>query len=371
MKRIEPEDFLRLVRGETRGTVASLARLGLGLASGVYRVGVGARNLAFDRGWKRAHRASVPVISVGNVTLGGTGKTPMVEWLARWYRRRGVRVALISRGYGHAGGVNDEGLVLEENLPDVPHLQDPDRVKLAAIAVEELETELIILDDGFQHRRLARDLDLVMIDALDPFGLGRLFPRGLLREPAGSLRRAGAVVLSRADLIDEPARAGIRSRLRSLGCSAPLIEARHAPLDLTDAEGQSGPLDELRGASVAAFCGIGNPEGFRRTLEPLCGPIAAFRVFPDHHRYTAEDVASLIAWARESGANLALTTQKDSVKLRTSALGPVPLRALRIGLEIMDGLGALEDLLRPLVPAADRGTDAGEGPSLNVPPSRE
>ena len=96
------------------------------------------------------------MVSVGNITLGGTGKTPMVEWIARWYRRRGVRVTLISRGYGHAGGINDEGLVLEENLPDVPHLQDPDRVKLASIATSELESELIILDDGFQHRRLAR-----------------------------------------------------------------------------------------------------------------------------------------------------------------------------------------------------------------------
>ena len=108
---------------------------GAGAGSGVYGLGVAARNAAYDRGWKRTHRAAVPVISVGNITLGGTGKTPMVEWIARWYRRRGVRVALISRGYGHAGGINDEGLVLEENLPDVPHLQDPDRVALAEIAV--------------------------------------------------------------------------------------------------------------------------------------------------------------------------------------------------------------------------------------------
>ena len=133
----------------------------------------------------------------------------------RWYRRQGVRVALISRGYGHAGGINDEGLVLEENLPDVPHLQDPDRVKLATIATTELDAELIILDDGFQHRRLARDLDLVMLDALDPFGLGKLFPRGLLREPIHSLRRASAVVLSRADLIEPAEREQIRRQIRS------------------------------------------------------------------------------------------------------------------------------------------------------------
>jgi tetraacyldisaccharide 4'-kinase len=368
---IDADAFLRLIRGQSRGLAASLARLGLGFGSGVYRVAVSARNGAYDRGWKTVHRASVPVISVGNITLGGTGKTPMVEWLARWYRRRGVRVALVSRGYGHAGGINDEGLVLEENLPDVPHLQDPDRVRLAAIAVEELETELIILDDGFQHRRLGRDVDLVMLDALDPFGLGRLFPRGLLREPLGSLRRASAIVLSRADLIEKSDRTAIRQTIQALRSSVPLIDARHAPLDLIDGDGQSESLKALSGRSIAAFCGIGNPEGFRRTLEPLCGRIAEFRIFPDHHRYTAEDVASLASWARASGANLALTTQKDLVKLRTASLGPVKLWALRIGLEITDGLEALEELLRPLVRTTRSGPFAEDDSARAVPPSRE
>jgi tetraacyldisaccharide 4'-kinase len=298
---------------------------------------------------KRSHRAAVPVISVGNITLGGTGKTPMVEWIARWYRRRGVRVTLISRGYGHAGGINDEGLVLEENLPDVPHLQDPDRVKLAAIATLELDTELIILDDGFQHRRLARDLDLVMLDALDPFGLGKLFPRGLLREPIRSLRRASAVVLSRADLLDPSQRELIRRTVERTAPSLPFIETRHAPLDLIDGEGHVYPLEELAGKEIAAFCGIGNPEGFRRTLVPLCRHVSDLKVFPDHHPYDAGDVRFLTDWATRLGANLALTTQKDLVKLRTATLGPVPLRALRIGLEIMEGLETLERILEPLI----------------------
>jgi tetraacyldisaccharide 4'-kinase len=276
----------------------------------------------------------------------------MVEWLARWYRRRGVRVAIISRGYGHAGGINDEGMVLEENLPDVPHLQDPDRVKLAAVAVAELDMELIILDDGFQHRRLGRDLDLVMIDALDPFGVEQLFPRGLLREPVRSLRRASAVILSRADLLEPVERVAIQRKVQSLASSAPFIESRHAPLDLIDGEGQVYPLDDLTGKDVVAFCGIGNPEGFERTLGPRCRRILDLRIFPDHHLYTAGDVGSLTCWVRDHHANLALTTQKDLVKLRTATLGAVPLRALRIGLEITDGLNALESLLRPLVPGS-------------------
>ena len=153
VSRIDEAAFLRLVRGETRGVVAGAARFGLSAASGLYRPAVAARNLAFDRGWKPSHRAGVPVVSVGNLTLGGTGKTPMVEWIARWYRSRGVRVAILSRGYGQSGEMNDEGRVLEENLPDVPHLQGADRVDLAGRAAEELESELLVLDDGFQHRR--------------------------------------------------------------------------------------------------------------------------------------------------------------------------------------------------------------------------
>jgi tetraacyldisaccharide 4'-kinase len=282
----------------------------------------------------------------------------MVEWLARWYRGRGVRVCIISRGYGQEGAINDEGLVLEENLPDVPHLQDPDRVRLAGVAVEELETELILLDDGFQHRRLARDLDIVLLDALDPFGLGRLFPRGLLREPVGSLRRADAVVLSRADLVPDERRREVLGEVRRKAGAVPFLEARHAPRDLVDGEGASSPLDGLSGARVAAFCGLGNPEGFRRTIAGLCGEVVDFRRFPDHHPYSAGDVDDLARWADGLGVNLVLTTQKDLVKLRTSTLGRAPLRALRIGLELSGSLGPLEARLEALRPEARAGSNA-------------
>ena len=182
--------YLRLIRGEQRGPLASAARFTLGLAAMGYGLGVAVRNQAFDRGWRPIRHAGVPVVSVGNLTLGGTGKTPTVEYVARWYRAAGVRVAILSRGYGQQYGLNDEGRVLEENLPDVPHLQDRDRAGLARVAVEELESELLVLDDGFQHRRLARDLDLVLIDALDPFGLGQtVSPRPAAR--AGARAAAG------------------------------------------------------------------------------------------------------------------------------------------------------------------------------------
>lgn len=334
--------YRRLIRGETGGPLASLGRGGLALASCAYRFGVACRNLAFDRGWKPRHAAEVPVVSIGNITLGGTGKTPMVEWTARRLREHGPRVAILSRGYGRTEGLNDEGRLLDQNLPDVPHLQDRDRVRLAQIAVEELESQVLVLDDGFQHRRLARDLDIVLLDALDPFGQGRLFPRGLLREPIRSLRRADVVVLSRADLIAPSTRAQVRTLAERWAGPLAWAEVRQAPRDLIDSEGGSTGFEGLAGMRVAAFCGIGNPEGFQRTIEPLAGDLAGFRTFPDHHAYNASDISALASWVRDLNAEVALTTQKDLVKLRALTLGTVPLRALRIGLEFLDGQDHLE-----------------------------
>ncbi len=344
--------FQRLIRGEANGVLSTLSRGGLAIASGGYRVAVAGRAVAFDRGWKAIHRADLPVISVGNITLGGTGKTPMVEWVARRLRERGLRVAILSRGYGGTEGLNDEGRVLEANLPDVPHLQARDRVALARVAAEELESEVAVLDDGFQHRRLARDLDIVLLDALDPFGLGRLFPRGLLREPVRSLRRAEIVVLSRADLV-EP---GFRHEVRQLAerRAGPLrwVEARQAPLDLVDHDVVSSPLDVLTGVRAVAFCGLGNPEGFRRTLSRLDVDVTSFLTFPDHHPYDRGDVSTLRRWAREHRAELALTTQKDLVKLRMPTLDEVPLRALRIGLDVLEGQHLLVEALDAIVQKA-------------------
>ena len=350
MPTFDRETYLRIVRSEAPGPADSLARLALGAAALPYRIGVGLRNAGYDRGRKPITKADVPVISIGNLTLGGTGKTPAVEWVARFARSRGVRVTLLSRGYGQSDGLNDEGLVLDQNLPDVPHLQGKDRVELARIAVEELEAQLLVLDDGFQHRRLARDLDIVLLDALDPFGQGRLFPRGLLREPIGSLRRADLVVLSRADLVGRDRRLEIRANAERRAGRLKWAEARHAPLDLVDEAGRSEPLSDLAGNRVAAFCGIGNPEGFRRTMEGLGVEVLGFRKYPDHHPYTASDVAELSRWVESLNASLALTTQKDSVKLRLGSLGGTPLRALRIGLGFSVGQELVEDAVSAVLP---------------------
>jgi tetraacyldisaccharide 4'-kinase len=344
--------YLRLVRGEARGPGAAVARCGLAGLSIAYGLAVRARNTAFDRGWIAAERAAAPVVSIGNITTGGTGKTPMVEWVARWFRGRALRVAILSRGYrrGTGEGLNDEALVLDENLPDVPHLQDPDRRAIARAAVEELESQVLVLDDGFQHRRLSRDLDVVLLDALDPFGQGWLLPRGLLREPVGSLRRAGVVVLSRADLVDAPERAAVRAAAERRAGRLIWVEARHAPLEVVGSGVAAEPLGALAGRRVAAFCGIGNPDAFERTVRPLGVELLGLRRFADHHDYRARDVAELAAWAREVRADLLLTTQKDLVKLRAAEIGGTPLRALRVGLDILDGGDLLDAVLAAVAP---------------------
>jgi tetraacyldisaccharide 4'-kinase len=280
----------------------------------------------------------VPVVSVGNLTLGGTGKTPCVESVVRFYRNRGRCVAILSRGYGTEKGANDEAVLLEENLPDVPHLQGHDRVLLAATAVKELQSEVLVLDDGFQHRRLARDLDVVVVDATRPLVDEFLFPRGLLREPVSELRRAGAIVLTRCDQAGAESVDRQRAWLARKVPDVPVATSLHAPVELIGVGGSTMPVEELHGRPVGAFCGIGHPDAFRRTLADHGAKVLSFRTFPDHYPYGRVDVDELARWAGTlTTDSLVVTTQKDFVKLRIGELGGRPLWALRVGLRFLDG----------------------------------
>ncbi|MFO0878621.1 MAG: tetraacyldisaccharide 4'-kinase [Gemmataceae bacterium] len=344
--------YLALVRGRSVGWMPWLLRGMLWVASWGYGLAVRFRNQAFDRGWKKVHRASVPVVSVGNLTTGGTGKTPMVEFISRLLRQRDSQVALLSRGYGSEAGRNDEALVLEENLPDVPHLQGVDRVALAQTAVEELESEILVLDDGFQHRRLGRDLDVVLLDATDPWGGGYLLPRGLLREPRSSLRRADAIVLTRCDQVEAATLTQLRAEIARVAPAVPQAEATHSPRDLVNSSGTQKPVELIRERPVAGFCGIGNPEAFRRTLQDLGGRVIEFRAYPDHHAYSREDVETLCERARHLPEDaLVVTTQKDLVKIRLDHLAGRPLWAVRIGMEFRSGQDVLERLVESVAGA--------------------
>ncbi len=338
-------DYRAVMSGRRRDPGAVLLRGLLWAASTLYGLAIRLRNRRYDTGRTPIHRAGVPVISVGNLTTGGTGKTPLVAYLATTLRSHGYRVSLISRGYGRGeAALNDEALELEQRLPDVPHVQDPDRVAAATVAVEELETQLILMDDGFQHRRLHRDLDIVVIDATCPYGYGHLLPRGMLREPLSSIARADVAVLSRSNYVSPAERQAIREayQRKCKGENPQLlwVEAEHRPARLIDYRDRSEPLEQLSGKRVLAFCGIGNPEAFQRTLEDCGAEVVDLHALPDHARYDADTVGQLEQWGKsqQAGCDAAVDwmvcTQKDLVKIRAANIAGLPLRAVQIDLHV-------------------------------------
>lgn len=297
-------------------------------------------------------QVAAPVISVGNLTVGGTGKTPLVCWLAEWFEKRSIDVTLISRGYKSPGDTpNDEALELAARLPNVPHLQNPNRIAAAEQAIKQNPRQVLILDDAFQHRRIARDLDIVLLDALAPFGYGRLLPRGLLREPASSLARAHVIALSRSDAVDAAERERIKAEAIKHGPQALWIELVHKPTALVSNTGERTDLSALRGVRVAAFCGIGNPDGFRHTLASCGLDVAALREFPDHCSYSEAELDALEQWLYDQAPISAVVcTRKDLVKIPREWLAGLPLWAVEIGLEITVGQVELEQRLERLMP---------------------
>ncbi len=345
--------FREIVSGERKGAVAAFARLLLSIAEVPYCLIVDARNRRYDRKRAEIHAVAIPVICVGNLTMGGTGKTPMVQYLAEWFRSHGVRVAIVSRGYrAEAGERNDEARELSDKLPDVPHIQNPDRVAAANLAVDELDMQLILLDDGFQHRRLHRDLNLVLLDALQPFGYDHVFPRGMLREPVRGLRRADIAVLTRANAVTAERRHDIQQRVRSIAPELRWVEVAHQPTRLISRDA-SEPVESLDGKRVLGFCGIGNPAGFRKTLDDCGAQLLDFREFPDHHHYSRDDVQSLTDWATKHSPDMLVCTHKDFVKIEMDQLGETPLRALVVEIQVTAGAGELDESLQQIRQSID------------------
>ncbi len=329
------------------GWLARCLRCGLWLASPLYWLVIAARNAAYQFGLKKTHRSPLKVISVGNLSVGGTGKTPAVAWVALWLRQRDLRVAILSRGYGQLdSGQNDEALELELSLPDVPHLQHWDRVASATLAEEELDMQVLILDDGFQHRRLARDLDIVLIDASDPTSAWHLLPGGLLREPFSSLRRATVALLTRCDQANESHLRVLRNKVQKAAPGLPVVLTCHRPQKVTVYQRESAPLEDLKGAKALAFCGIGNPDSFFNSLKSLGVELLDTRTWPDHHAYTVDDIRCLADWTEQHReATWLLCTRKDWVKLQTSRIGRLTLGALEIQLDIIEGQPEMEAAL--------------------------
>lgn len=355
------ETYRAIVSGQRTGLLAMLIRGLLAAAEPIYGAVVARKNRRFDSGAKLATQIPTPVISVGNLTVGGTGKTPLVIWLAKWFRERGAQVALLSRGYGGRRAPNDEALEIAAWLPDVPHLQSADRVASARSALLEFPGSVLILDDAFQHRRIARNLDIVLLDALEPFGYGHLLPRGLLREPLESLTRAQIVALSRSDAVSAERRAEIRGLVSRHAPDAIWLELTHAPRAMIDHQASAEPLSDWRGKRVAAFAGIGNPAGFQHTLDSCGLEVVAFRALADHQAYDPGVLQSLSEWlSAQSGLAGVICTHKDLVKLPFAAIGDVPLRALKIELQIASGQEQLERKLQEVLLASANSTSHTE-----------
>ncbi len=303
---------LRLISGDDDSIFIFLLRIPLYPISWLYSLVMITRNWLYDNGLLRSHKAPMPVISVGNITLGGTGKTPFTVLIASMLRQKGMRVAIVMRGYrsNTAENGNDESRVLSQLGFKV--ICDPNRV--AAVNRLKGEADVVILDDGFQHRRLARDLDIVLVDATRPIMDDRMFPAGFLREPIRGLRRAGCVVLTRADLIGNCA--VLNDALCTLAPEALLCSASFCPLKLTDGKGDSVPIELINNAKVLAFCGLGNPIQFFESVKGLGANIVHAQALDDHHNYTLQDMSELETLAIECGADYLVTTAKDWVKCR-------------------------------------------------------
>jgi len=318
------ESYVRQVMsGAATGGRAAGVRAALATAEPFYASIIWARNQLYDRRVLPRRRLPRPVISVGNLTTGGTGKTPMVRWLAAALRDRGWRVAILSRGYKSAGAaLGDELEMLRQQLNahssmTVVVQANPDRYSGGLRVLDKHpETDVFVLDDGFQHRRLERDFDLVLVSAVEPFGFGHVLPRGLLREPTRGLRRATAIVLTHADQVPPKSPSSAVDQVRRWNAAAPLYRAIHAQTAVLTSDGAPPlPISYLSARRVYLLCGIADPSTFGRQLSQAGATIIGHRWFPDHHHYDDADATEARKEACRLGAEAIVSTEKDWVKL--------------------------------------------------------
>jgi len=342
----------KIVHGWERGFNAGAGGL-LSAVGGSYRGLLGAREWLYARGVLASRGLDCPVVAVGNITVGGTGKTPAVELAVRTLLDLGHRPGVLSRGYGRRGGgvqvvadaasirldaeeAGDEPFLLARRLPGVPVVVGSNRYEAGRLARERFGITALVLDDGFQHRTLRKDLEIVMARAANPWGNGRLLPGGPLREPLDGLARADLVVATGARRAEDAAE--VWATLERLAPGVPVLTAVHVPTECFESSAMRFvPLSVLGNATLLAFAGIGSPTGFQRTLGETAVVVAGFEPFADHHWYTREDLTRLDRRAADLGADGLVTTEKDWVRLR--ALPPLrrPLYVLSVRLRLTSG----------------------------------
>ena len=366
------------------GGRANALKFVLGGFSRLYERAVQIRLGLYRRRILRPQELGCPVVSVGNLTVGGTGKTPVAEMLARELQRRGRRVAILSRGYKSvprpfmqrlrnklfrhldlfpprivsdgkdvlldSRRAGDEPHMLAKNLPGVCVLVDKDRVKSGLHALRHFESDILLLDDGLQYQRLRHGIDVVLIDRQSPFGNERLLPRGTLREPPANLSRASYIIVTKSG--PEPDEA-LLARLRTLNRTAAIIECSHAPRHWEDLKtGMKFPLGHLRGRHVGALSGIARPESFEECVRQLGAVVEVSKAFADHHRFTKKEILRFLEWCDRRSLDALVTTEKDAVRFPDIDQPQVPMLFLRVEIEILRGGSHWEELLARLAAAS-------------------
>jgi tetraacyldisaccharide 4'-kinase len=371
------------------GGRANALKFVLGGLAKVYEQAVQLRLGLYRRRLFRPQELGCPVVSVGNLTVGGTGKTPVAEMLARELQRRGRRVAILSRGYKSvprpfaqrlrnklfkhldlfpprivsdgkdvlldSRRAGDEPHMLAKNLPGVCVLVDKDRVKSGLHALRHFDSDVLLLDDGLQYQRLRHRIDVVLVDSQAPFGNEHLLPRGTLREPPANLRRASYIVVTKSGPKPDEA---LLARLRKLNRTAAIIECNHAPRHWQDlSTGERLPLNHLKGRHVGAMSGIARPESFEEGVRQLGAMVEISKAFADHHRFTKKEILRFLEWCDRRSLDALVTTEKDAVRFPDIDNPSVPMLFLRVEIEILRGREHWEELLGRL--AGDPVTPAG------------
>jgi len=325
------------------GLVAFFLKLILWICSLIYNVIVRILSGGYDKKVFIAYRPDPKVISIGNITVGGTGKTQAAIDIARLLESRGKKVSVLIRGYG-----TDEYMVLQEELKDCPILVGPDRIENSKRAFYDFGIDTIILDDGFQHWKIAKDLNIVLLDATNPFGNYQLIPRGILREPISALKRADLIMITKVDTT--PSKRGeIYGVLDALGKNDCVLEAIYKPLGFSEISGgRKRELEFVKGKKVCLVSSIGNPYYFKEKIKQLGAGIELEFVFLDHYHYMKEDLYKIDGECRFLDIEVIITTKKDAVKIRRYCLGnqmATPILVLDVNLEITKNKQILDERL--------------------------
>lgn len=339
-------NLMPVIDGTRRDLSARAMRVSLAGLAYMYTAGLEAFLLPYRIGIRRQAQLACPVISVGNITSGGTGKTPMTLRLCEHLREQGLRVCVLSRGYHgakersagivstetsvelSAAQAGDEAHMLAQLLPGVPVLVGKDRRVTGAIAIEQFRPDVIVLDDGMQFYQLCRDVEIVLVDAHRPFDNGWTFPRGLLREPPSHLGRADVVVITNSDRVSTSALDALHDVIDSFAPGVPIYEActRGTWVRALDRQ-EHEPAESIRDLRVGTTCGLGNPDAFEDQVRQTGARIVYTKRFPDHYAPTMAEITKVISEARSAGARAIVVSDKDAVKL-PPIMRPLPFVAL-------------------------------------------